>query len=156
MTNSNYEVSSVNGVTTISRGFADINGKVIIKSLSLATAVYECFQGFGDGVTNSEAQVRLALALGEAAPKGRNSKAAGLLERYTPGYKAFNGWCALATGFVQAEGRNKRCFATNPAFEPVQAAAMLTRQPKVLAAPAPEAVQGQVPELSDISLSDIG
>lgn len=111
----------------------ELNGEVVIqgtenekmREIKLPKRVYNVLAACTSPKSNGDLQKELASAMGLSSPGGRCSKAASLLERYTHGYKAFNGWCALLIG--TSEGRN-RFFQFNPEFAVTeQKANMLTK-----------------------------
>lgn len=102
-----------------------------VKTVEFDRRVYDVLESCTEPVSNGELQQRLAEAMRIPAPGGRCSKAASLLERYTLGYRAFNGWCALLIG---TSVNNKRFYQFNPDFAVKEdaVAAMLTKQGKLI------------------------
>jgi len=96
------------------------------KILKVARPVYEVLTSLGDKpVANVEVQIRMARAMQWELKDGRCPRAASILEKVTPGYAKFNGWCALLTG---AEEGRSRFFTTNTNFWMLKDASMITRQ----------------------------
>jgi hypothetical protein len=94
------------------------------KVIKLSTAVFDVLKTFTAPTSNGEAQKAIAKALGVLAPGGRSGRAASILERLSPGYESFNGWCAV---LVATEVNRRRFFQFNPDFAvPTKAANMIT------------------------------
>lgn len=86
-----------------------------VKEFVFDRAVFEALESCVEPTWNGTVQQRIAAAMRIPAPGGKCSKAASLLERYTHGYDAFNGYCALMIATSQG---NKRFFQFNPSFVP--------------------------------------
>jgi hypothetical protein len=107
-----------------------INGDRVL-DLTMDRRVWDFFQTCTSPTSNGDMQQGIARALRLNAPGGRCAKAASILERYTNGYRAFNGWCAVLVG--TSEGR-KRFFQFNPNLttDDTVRANMLTKTGKLL------------------------
>lgn len=105
----------------------------VLNEIKINKAVYEAMKTCVEPVSNGDMQKLIAKALGiHSLAGGRCMKAASIMERFTPGYNAFNGWCALLEGI--SEGR-KRFFKFNTSLTAdLKKATMLTRQPKPISA----------------------
>ena len=102
----------------------DDEGKELGKQ-PINTKAYNVISNLEGKVGNAELQVMIADATGWTKNKqGRCPKAAALLERFTPGYSAFNS-LGIALLIGHSEGRNR--FFTSNQGEEVKAT-MLTRQ----------------------------
>lgn len=86
-----------------------------VREFQLDRAVFDVLESCTSPTRNGDLQLRLATAMRISSAGGKCSKAASLLERYTHGYRAFNGHCALMIGTSVG---NKRFFQFNPSFTP--------------------------------------
>lgn len=121
-----YSISKTPNKVTISA----VDGQRV-RTIELERKVYEVLESCTTPTANGDLQVLLAKAMGLSAPGGRNSKAASMLERYTFGYRAFNGVCALLVGSTVG---NRRFYQFNSDFAPKEdaLATMLTKQGRLI------------------------
>lgn len=122
------QVTTENGVVTLAN--VDAEGAVV-GSISLPEPAFRVISELDGVVANKDLQGKIAVACGWSRDASkRNSQAVALMERFTPGYKAFNRHgIALLVGIVD---NGKRFFKKADAdFNAEEGAVMLTRQKKV-------------------------
>lgn len=119
--NMEYKIHEENDFTIITGSIGEFK-----RSIHIPSPIYDVLANLGPKpIANREVQHLVAEAMGwECKESGGCPRAASQMERVTPGYKAFNGWCALLIG--TSEGRN-RYFATNTHIYNLREAHMLTR-----------------------------
>jgi hypothetical protein len=104
-----------------------------LKSIKLTNESFNVLTSLEVPTANMEVQRLLARANGwPLNAQGRSPKAAAILEKFTPGYGSFNGWCALLVGTSVGKSRFFHT-AQDHGVEEGSVAQMLTRTGKLAA-----------------------
>lgn len=121
-------VNDANGFTTLTA--LDSEG-LKIKSVAIPTVVFDLLTQLDAPIRGHQLQQEIAAVCGwPLNSKGYSARACGLIERITPGYKAYNGVIAVLDGTEVHENQRGRFLAFNEELQSAKTARMLSRRAK--------------------------